>query len=336
MYFFHYFFIADERPLFSPIKLTRSLCHFWQSRTCDLSLFWHLPSFPPLQELQSLEQSNSAIQKDIDSLKRELDYYTLILERHKPFCCLKDAASAATPDGHSGSPAAVTQASASSHAAELSLPSAQIHHSARLSSATSAAAYDLCRSTSTLTTCDSFNPLLAPHSLCLGDSPPLTAREGATPAYALPVTAAATSPACSGTFLMNQASSNAPLSCSHSAAESRGAVGSAVNVHQLVHLRYLQPMENSLPSSHLSPNPPSLSQASASIPSFGGGLAQNNTSESESLLSLLTAPPPISLLPTDFTGFHESFAQSAFSSTFDISADLSLSELLSTDEWILE
>lgn len=290
-----------------------------------------------------MEQSNSAIQKDIDSLRRELDYYTLVLERHKPFCCLEDAtvASASTSD----SLAAVTQALASPHTAEPSLPIPQIHQSTRLSSPTSDAAYDLCWSTSTFTTSahtNSFNPLLASHSMFLGDS--LPTQEGAMSTSTLPVTAADTSPpsrvalrdhqgtVSKGTFLMNPASSNDPISCSHSPTENKGAVGSPVNVHQQVHLKHLQTIENNphtgLPSSHLSLSPQSLSEVSASNTSFGREFGQNIPSESESLLPLLTAPS-ISLPQT-------AFDQTSFSSEFDISADLLLSELLSTDEWILE
>lgn len=335
------------------------------------------PLFPSLQELQSLENSNSAIQKDIDSLKKQLYYYTLVLERHKPFCCLKDAAagSASTPDGLAGSPAAVTRASASPQTAGLSLltsfdSSPQIHKSARLTSSTPGAAftssYDLGTFTSALTTSahsDSFPPLLPSHSLFAGHSPPLTTLEGATPACTPPITAAATSPpnqvalsdhplsalfstpVSNGTFLMNRASSSAPLSCSHSAAERRGPVSFPVHVHQLptVHSKHLHPMENSLhsslPSSHLLPYPQSLSaapQETASTTSSGGGFGQNISSESESLLSLLIVPPPLSLPPTDFISLPESFAQSSLSPLFDISTDVSLSELLTTDEWILE
>lgn len=335
------------------------------------------PLFPSLQELQSLENSNSAIQKDIDSLKKELYYYTLILEHHKPFCCLRDATagSASTPDGLAGSPAAVTRASASPQTAGLSLltsfdSSPQIHESARPTSSTPGAAftsfYDLGTSTSALTTSahsDSFPPPLPSHSLFAGHSPPLTTLEGATPACTLPITAAATSPpnrvapsdhplsalfstpVSKGTFLMNRAASSAPLSCSHSAAEKRGPVSSPVHVHQLptAHSKHLRPMENSLrsslPSSHLSPYPQSLSaapQETAPTTSSGGGLGQDISSESESLLSLLIVPPPLSLPPTDFISFPESFAQSSLSPLFDISTDVSLSELLTTDEWILE
>ncbi|XP_038586330.1 mucin-5AC [Micropterus salmoides] len=40
-------------------------------------------------ELQSLERSNSALQKEIASLKKDLHLYTTTLERHKPFCSLR-------------------------------------------------------------------------------------------------------------------------------------------------------------------------------------------------------------------------------------------------------
>lgn len=341
------------------------------------SCFDDSPLSPPLQELQNLEHSNLAIQKDIDSLKQELRYYTLVLERHKPFCCLRDATagSAPTPDGRAGSPAAVTRASATAQTAGLSLPtssdsSPQIHKSAcRTSSIPGAAftsSYELGSSTSAFTTSapsDPFPPLPPSHSLFAGHSPPLTTLESATPACTLPVTAAATSPpnrvalsdrplsalfstpVSKGTFLMDQASSATLLSCSHSPAENRGPASSPAHVHHLptVHSKHLRPMENSLhsslPGSHLSPRPQSLSaatQETASTTCLGEGFGPNFSPESESLLSLLTVPPPLSLPLTDFISFSESFAQSSLSPLVDISTDLSLSELLNTDEWILE
>lgn len=375
--------MADKRPLLSAIKTNPSLCHFWRLRLLRCwalssppsfglvtsPCFDDFPLFPSLQELQSLENSNSAIQKDIDSLKKELYYYTLVLERHKPFCCLKDAVagSASMPDGLAGSPAAVTRASASPQTAGLSLLTSFDSSSTSSTPGTAfTSPYDLGTSTSALTTSahsDSFPPLLPSHSLFAGHSPPLTTLEGATPACTLPITAPATSPpnrvalsdhplsalfstpVSKGTFLMNRASSSAPFSYSHSAAEKRGRVSSPVHVLQLptVHSKHLRPMENSLhsslPSSHLSPYPQSLSaapQETASTTSSGGGFGQNISSESESLLSLLIVPPPLSLPPSDFISFPESSAQSSLSPLFDISTDVSLSELLTTDEWILE
>lgn len=299
-----------------------------------------------MQELQSLEQSNSAIQKDIDSLKKELDYYTLVLERHKPFCCLKDAA----PDGHSGSSAAPAEASASPHTAQLSLLATH------LSPAASTAAYDLCSSTSTFTTSAHtgyFNQLLASNSVFLGDSPPLSTLEGAIPTSTFPpppprvalrdqpLSAPLPTPASKGSSLRNQASSDAPFPCAHSAAENRGAVDPQVHLHQLVHLKHLQPVGNSqhpsVPSSHLSPSRQSLSAVPAPAASFGGALGQNVPSDSdESPLSLLASPPPAALPRPDFINFRECFAQDLLPSPFDISDDLSLTELLSTDAWILE
>ncbi|KAM6960330.1 uncharacterized protein batf2 [Tautogolabrus adspersus] len=47
-------------------------------------------------ELQSLERSNSALKKEIASLKKDHNLYTTALERHKPFCTLKASASSST------------------------------------------------------------------------------------------------------------------------------------------------------------------------------------------------------------------------------------------------
>uniref|UniRef100_A0A3P9Q7S5 Basic leucine zipper ATF-like transcription factor 2 n=1 Tax=Poecilia reticulata TaxID=8081 RepID=A0A3P9Q7S5_POERE len=41
---------------------------------------------------ESIEQSNSALQKEIAKLKKDLRLYETALERHKPHCRLKDAA----------------------------------------------------------------------------------------------------------------------------------------------------------------------------------------------------------------------------------------------------
>nr|XP_057923208.1 basic leucine zipper transcriptional factor ATF-like 2 [Doryrhamphus excisus] len=40
------------------------------------------------QELEQLEQSNSALQKEIRALKKDVHHYTTVLERHEPFCRL--------------------------------------------------------------------------------------------------------------------------------------------------------------------------------------------------------------------------------------------------------
>uniref|UniRef100_A0A3Q2CN65 Basic leucine zipper ATF-like transcription factor 2 n=1 Tax=Cyprinodon variegatus TaxID=28743 RepID=A0A3Q2CN65_CYPVA len=42
------------------------------------------------EELQHLEQSNSALRKEIATLKKDLCFYETSLEHHKPHCRLKD------------------------------------------------------------------------------------------------------------------------------------------------------------------------------------------------------------------------------------------------------
>uniref|UniRef100_A0A671TL65 Basic leucine zipper ATF-like transcription factor 2 n=1 Tax=Sparus aurata TaxID=8175 RepID=A0A671TL65_SPAAU len=44
------------------------------------------------EELQRLEQSNSALQKEIALLRKDFQLYTTALERHKPVCSLRDSA----------------------------------------------------------------------------------------------------------------------------------------------------------------------------------------------------------------------------------------------------
>uniref|UniRef100_UPI0037E7E362 basic leucine zipper transcriptional factor ATF-like 2 n=1 Tax=Semicossyphus pulcher TaxID=241346 RepID=UPI0037E7E362 len=48
------------------------------------------------EELQSLEQSNSALKKEIASLRKDLHLYTTALESHEPICRLKASASNST------------------------------------------------------------------------------------------------------------------------------------------------------------------------------------------------------------------------------------------------
>ncbi|XP_062300463.1 basic leucine zipper transcriptional factor ATF-like 2 [Scomber scombrus] len=48
------------------------------------------------EELQHLEQSNSALQKEIATLKKEASRFTTVLEQHKPFCCLRASGSSLT------------------------------------------------------------------------------------------------------------------------------------------------------------------------------------------------------------------------------------------------
>uniref|UniRef100_A0A7N8Y1Q1 Basic leucine zipper ATF-like transcription factor 2 n=1 Tax=Mastacembelus armatus TaxID=205130 RepID=A0A7N8Y1Q1_9TELE len=49
---------------------------------------------------ERLEQSNSAFQKEIATLKKDLHRYTTALERHEPYCCLRTS----TPSSSSSTP----------------------------------------------------------------------------------------------------------------------------------------------------------------------------------------------------------------------------------------
>lgn len=48
------------------------------------------------EELQKLEQSNSAFQKEIAALKKEVLLYTTALDRHEPSCCLRASRSSSS------------------------------------------------------------------------------------------------------------------------------------------------------------------------------------------------------------------------------------------------
>lgn len=214
---------------------------------------------------------------------------------------------------------------------------------------------------------DSFTTLPTPHSLFCGDSPPLISAELTTPACTAPLTALAMSQTNQvalnknlvssnppfkdlDAFLMKQASSSAHPSCSQSAAENRSLVSSPVKVPQ-PHAAHLK--ENfinlNLPSSRLSPHslglthqslsvaPQEVLETSSSIAS-DSSFNQHVNPQSSSLLSLLTVPDPLSVPPTTCDSLVRSFVQTStlMSSLVDISTDLSLSELLNTNDWILE
>lgn len=211
---------------------------------------------------------------------------------------------------------------------------------------------------------DSFTTLLTPHSLFCGDSPSPISAELTTPAC----TASLTTPATSkpnqvalhknlvssnppfkdlDAFLMKQASSSSWPSCSQSVAENRSLVSSPVKVPQ-PHAAHLKEnfISSNLLSSHFSPRPlglthQSLSMAPQEVLETSSSIASDNqhvTPQSTSLLSLLTVPDPLSAPPTTCDSLVGSFVQSStlMSSLVDISTDLSLSELLNTNDWILE
>ncbi|XP_048885136.1 basic leucine zipper transcriptional factor ATF-like 3 isoform X2 [Brienomyrus brachyistius] len=63
------------------------------------------------KELQSLEHSNAAYEKEIASLREEIEKYTAALQRHEPHCPLHTSPCLEIPPHSSTSPAALTLAS---------------------------------------------------------------------------------------------------------------------------------------------------------------------------------------------------------------------------------
>lgn len=221
----------------------------------------------------------------------------------------------------------------------------------------------------------SFSTVLAPHSLFSDDPPLITSQPtNVTPVRASSLTTAAapqskqgahhehsmSANACLSTlhsdaldaFPMKQASSNVPPSHSHLVAENTSLVaqGCPVNVPQLqpAHFRG-NPINSNLPrfllpstlqepahqSLSVSPqgNPePSPAAAFASKPSYGRYVTPNSASR------LFTVPSPLSVPPTTSSSFDGSHAQhqTSLSLLGDTSRDLSFSELLEVNDWILQ
>lgn len=169
------------------------------------------------EELQSLEHANSTLHKEIASLKKELQLYTTALERHKPFCRLRDSVPSSclsvtpTAECQTGShplgapsPPPPAQAPSSTHAAPPPVSPSytsglgpqsldcvrSIHLSTSALALTTASSTSLSAGPSTSSSSvtvpysGSFSAVPAPHSLFSDDPPSLiTSRE----ANAMPV-----------------------------------------------------------------------------------------------------------------------------------------------------
>ncbi|XP_041634832.1 basic leucine zipper transcriptional factor ATF-like 2 isoform X2 [Cheilinus undulatus] len=148
------------------------------------------------EELQSLERSNSALQKEIASLKKEFHHYTTVLECHEASCTLRASAATSTsylsvsssgdcrtPSSslqHSSSTQATAPSSSTSLTARLGLDCAESSH---LTSSTSAPPATSLESSAQLFTPSSsvtnpssapFSTVPSPHSLFCKDPPSLT------------------------------------------------------------------------------------------------------------------------------------------------------------------
>ncbi|KAM4537165.1 uncharacterized protein batf2 [Odontesthes bonariensis] len=359
------------------------------------------------EELQSLEQSNLAIQKEIAALKKELHLYEKALERHKPYCCLRVSTSSSStrlsvsssalrktssrpPQASSSTtPSRSTSLTSSIDLQTLDCtertrlsPSASVPTTTTAASAAASSAELLTASSSsspaTVPYAISFSPQPAPHSLFaelpLITSKPTTARPVCASLVSNPVpfTAATqlkseTSPAsetsycAEDAFLMKQHSSltalpNMQTSFSHLEAENTCIVEQdcPMNAAQLYPCQ-VSGNPNSLTSpcallsspfpgpapGTLSVSPQVSSEASPALPfAFKQTYDQQASSSPGSLLSRLTVPSPLDV-PESTSGSFDGFFRQPPPSLppsappRDTSKDLSLSELLEFNEWIL-
>ncbi|KAM4714765.1 uncharacterized protein batf2 [Anableps anableps] len=302
------------------------------------------------EELQCLEQSNSVLQKEIAKLKKDLRLYETALERHKPLCRLKDPGSSPAEGKASSSPPLTSDSSSLNTRAGFKIfnnPERTHLPFSTLSPTTSGPAAATASSpklpvTSSLASpySVSFSTHPAPHSLFC--EPPLIACSSFVPSTAAQLlsnkvhTTSSASKSSSFTedaFLrtLDSSFSAAPAMPSHSsclAAQNTGLLkqGSPSNVPQYSLCRY---NGNSAPPQTLSGQAtlvPSPSPAAALAPMQG--YDQQASPGPESLLSLLTVPSPLNHCQTSLNG---SLSQPEPAP----SKDMSLSELLEVNEWIL-
>ncbi|XP_059210397.1 basic leucine zipper transcriptional factor ATF-like 2 [Centropristis striata] len=349
------------------------------------------------EELQNLERSNTALKKEIATLKKDLHLYTTALERHQPVCCLKTT-SASCQAGPSP-PRVPPHASSSTFAAAASLSTSltskldlQNYKRARLSPSTppttttlassSSSSPDQLTSSSSVTAPSSVSFLAAPapHSLFSQHPTLITPRpENVAPLctnlVSRPVPSsslvAATQPqsgqdtihenslmaastcfsplhSALEDFLLKQTSfvdtsSNAVPPYSHLEAGNAGLVvqGCSMNVPLLNPGQFSRNPINSSPQCSLLPpalkapavqtlSAPPPAAASPSRPSRSRPVTFNPTS----LLSLLTVPSPLDVPQTTSSSIEGHFSQT-LQSLGEPPRDLSLSELLEGNDWIL-
>ncbi|XP_047242603.1 basic leucine zipper transcriptional factor ATF-like 2 [Girardinichthys multiradiatus] len=293
------------------------------------------------EELQCLEQSNSALQKEIAALKKDLRLYETALERHKPHCRLKDSGSSPAECKAGSSPPQASDSSSLKTRAGFKTfnnPERTCLTSSASSPTTgpTAAAYSV-----------SFFTHAAPHSLFCNPPPitcpsfaPSTAAQLQRNKVHTTSTASQNSALTEDGFLRNLDSSisNTPTihSCSaHLGVQSTGLPkqSSPKNVPELSSCKFSgnsafpqtpAPQTLSVPVQVTSVPSPSPAAYFASLQSYN----QQVSPGPESLLSLLTVPSPLNHCQTTSSSFNGSPAP-------DPSKDMSLSELLEVNDWIL-
>ncbi|XP_027895170.1 putative protein TPRXL [Xiphophorus couchianus] len=281
------------------------------------------------EELQSLEQSSSALQKEIAKLKKELRLYETALERHKPHCRLKDATSSPAdlktssgPLQDSSSLSTSVGLKAFSDPEKTRLPSSSSSPAAAAAAAAAASSAKLLvtSSSSTSSYSASFFTHSAPHSLFCEPPPsfvPSTAAQLLTNNTNTTASASQSSSFTDDSFLRTLSSSFAAPPAVHSSSEVQNTAlpkpSSPRNLPQFPPCRFSGSNAATLVTS-----PPAAPLASIE------GYDQQVSPAPESLLSLLTVPSPLNHCQT-----------SCPAPAPAASKDMSLSELLEVNEWIL-
>ncbi|XP_043953592.1 putative protein TPRXL [Gambusia affinis] len=276
------------------------------------------------EELQSLEQSNSALQKEIAKLKKDLRLYETALERHKPHCHLKDVASSPADLKTSSSPLQDSP----SLSTRVSLKAFSDPEKTRLRSSSSSPAVAATSSVKLLATSSSssstspysasFSTHPAPHSLFCEPPPsfvPSTTSQLLTNNTNTTASASQSGSFTDDSFLRTLSSSFAAAPAVHSSSAVQNTAlpkpPSPRNLPQFPPCRFSGSSTATLVTS-----PPAAPLASIE------GYDQQVSPAPGSLLSLLTVPSPLIHCQTSFQ------APAA-------SKDMSLSELLEVNEWIL-
>lgn len=367
-------FMAYKGLLLDLIKmhLTRLTRTF--SSTCAFLFFKvSFSNFVLPQELQRLEQSNSALQKEIAALKKDKHLYETSLERHGPYCRFRDPSS-------SDSKASPRSPQASSSLSTSTDPTAgfqtfsytrQTHFTSSASAPTSKTRPTPVASSSPPSTSCSlltapFSTQAAPHSLFC--EPPQTgyvnvmpvrpglvsnpAPSSATrlPSDMLHKTPQVTESSCfpGNIFSMKQDSSLVASSKIQPLISGLGTENTtvekqdgSVNVPQLYSCQLSRNSNGT--HSPLRPPPPqypgpqtlSVPTQASLVPSPSAVSHQQHASSGpESLLSLLTVPSPITVSQTTSNGMVSQPTRS-LPPLPDPSKDYSLSELLEINDWIL-
>ncbi|XP_017283492.1 flocculation protein FLO11 [Kryptolebias marmoratus] len=124
------------------------------------------------EELQSLEQSNSALHKEIAALRKDLHFYETSLERHKPYCRLRDSSSSSAGPEVSSSPPRASKCSSSPLPASLN-PAAgfQTFSCAKQTHLTSSASAPPRPTPAVSSSSSSSSPLTVPYSVSFSTQP---------------------------------------------------------------------------------------------------------------------------------------------------------------------